>query len=310
MRQKIICYIYDEAVNFKGIDIYPIKVSEYFEFYNYIDCLQIDKNSVPDVKVISMSYLDYLISISDANNFYYSKMVLLLKLCLHLKDFSLTTEDAAKSIYESGKDLLLSELEHPEKDEDVIVINRSGGKSWEEIHKIINEAPKKMFYFDGGDIVQIVKKNGKNFIQIKDEFYSSDDFDQIRKIILEQNDVEQIDENIKKEVRDELDALQSKLSKLTSSVKMCDFEDQMICLSVSVGFTLDQIKDMTIRKFKKYIARIDNKLTYEIFKPPMLSGFITSKDKNFPLHWMADLSSDNKYSNIFVDEDEIKSKIN
>ena len=117
-------------------------------------------------------------------------------------------------------------------------------------------------------------------------------------------------ENIKKEVRDELDALQSKLSKLTSSVKMCDFEDQMICLSVSVGFTLDQIKDMTIRKFKKYIARIDNKLTYEIFKPPMLSGFITSKDKNFPLHWMADLSSDNKYSNIFVDEDEIKSKIN
>src|SRR5574344_1953371 len=167
-----------------------------------------------------------------------------------------------------------------------------------------------MFYFDEGDIIQIVKKKNKSMIQIKDGFYSSEDFDEIRKIILEQNDVEQINENIKKEVRDELDALQSKMNKLTSSVKMCDFEEQMICLSVTTGTSLDQIKQMTIRKFKKYIARIENIMTYEIYKPAILSGFISSKDKNFPLHWMADLSSDNKYSNILVNEDEIKSKIN
>lgn len=310
-RQKVVCYIYDDPVDFKKLKIYPVKVSEYLDFYNYIDCLQIDKNSVPDVNVISMSYLDYLISISDGSNYYSSKMILLLKLCLHLRDFAIITEDEARVIYESGKNLLLSKLESPEKDEDVIVINRSGNKSWDEISKIIkDEFPDGMFYFDEGDIIQIVKKKNKSMIQIKDGFYSSEDFDEIRKIILEQNDVEQINENIKKEVRDELDALQSKMNKLTSSVKMCDFEEQMICLSVTTGTSLDQIKQMTIRKFKKYIARIENIMTYEIYKPAILSGFISSKDKNFPLHWMADLSSDNKYSNILVNEDEIRSKIN
>lgn len=309
-RQKVVCYIYDEPVDFKKLKIYPVKVSEYLDFYNYIDCLQIDKNSVPDVNVISMSYLDYLISISDGSNYYSSKMILLLKLCLHLRDFAIITEDEARVIYESGKNLLLSKLEAPEKDEDVIVINRSGNKSWDEISKIIkNESPEGMFYFDEGDIIQVVKKKNKSLIQIKDGFYSSEDFDEIKKIILEQNDVEEIDEQVRKEYRDELERARIRANNANSKDKMCDFENQMICVSVALCCSLDEVKEFTIRKFKKYIARINHKMTYEIFKPAILSGNITSKDKGFPSFWMADLESESKYSGVLVEEDDVNKKL-
>jgi hypothetical protein len=309
-RQKVVCYIYDDPVDFKKLKIYPVKVSEYLDFYNYIDCLQIDKNSVPDVNVISMSYLDYLISISDGSNYYSSKMILLLKLCLHLRDFAIITEDEARVIYESGKNLLLSKLEAPEKDEDVIVINRSGNKSWDEISKIIkDEFPDGMFYFDEGDIIQIVKKKNKSMIQIKDGFYSSEDFDEIKKIILEQNDVEEIDEQVRKEYRDELERARIRANNANSKDKMCDFENQMICVSVALCCSLDEVKEFTIRKFKKYIARINHKMTYEIFKPAILSGNITSKDKGFPSFWMADLESESKYSGVLVEEDDVNKKL-
>lgn len=309
-RRKLSCYIYDEPVKFKQLDIYPIKVSEYLDFYSYIDCLQIDKNSIPDIKVISMSYLDYLVSASDSTNYYYSKVILLLKLCLHLNDFSVITEDAAKLIYNSGKNLLLSKVEFPEKEEDIIVISRSGNKSWDEISKIIkDESPDGMFYFDEGDTIQIVKNKNKNLIQIKDGFYSSEDFDEIKKIILEQNDVEEIDEQVRKEYRDELELARIRANNANSKDKMCDFENQMICVSVALCCSLDEVKNFTIRKFKKYIARINHKMTYEIFKPAILSGNVTSKDKSFPSFWMADLESESKYSGVLVEEEDVNKKL-
>lgn len=309
-RQKVVCYIYDDPVDFKKLKIYPVKVSEYLDFYNYIDCLQIDKNSVPDVNVISMSYLDYLISISDGSNYYSSKMILLLKLCLHLRDFAIITEDEARVIYESGKNLLLSKLESPEKDEDVIVINRSGNKSWDEISKIIkDEFPDGMFYFDEGDIIQIVKKKNKSMIQIKDGFYSSEDFDEIKKIILEQNMVDMPDERIRKSTRDKLDKKLEIQNKIQKSTKSCGFEDLLVCVSIGAHLTLEEVNSLTLRKFNKYIKRINAKLTYEVFKPPILSGSISSKDESFPLDWMADLESEDKYDRIFVKEEEVKNKI-
>lgn len=309
-RQKVVCYIYDEPVKFNKLDIYPIRVSEYLDFYNYIDCLQIDKNSVPDVNVISMSYLDYLVSISDSSNYYSSKMILLLKLCLHLRDFTIITEEEAGLMYNSGKNPLLSEFEFPEKDEDLFGISRSINKSWEEISSMIkNEYPNGVFYFDSGDIIQVVKKKNKNLIQINDGFYSSEDFDEIKKIILEQNDVEEIDEQVRKEYRDELERARIRANNANSKDKMCDFENQMICVSVALCCSLDEVKNFTIRKFKKYIARINHKMTYEIFKPAILSGNVTSKDKSFPSFWMADLESESKYSGVLVEEDDVNKKL-
>lgn len=51
---------YDFPVPFKGLNIYPVTVKDYLTFSMYSQCLTIDKNSIPDVKIISMTDLEYI----------------------------------------------------------------------------------------------------------------------------------------------------------------------------------------------------------------------------------------------------------
>ena len=62
-------FAFDEPCEYNGIKIYPILLKEYMLFNYLVDCFLIDKNSLPDVKAISMNYLDYLVeSHSEQNN--------------------------------------------------------------------------------------------------------------------------------------------------------------------------------------------------------------------------------------------------
>ena len=51
---------YDKPVPYKGLLIYPALMSEYIDFHWAVSSLLLDKNSTPDINVISMSYLSYL----------------------------------------------------------------------------------------------------------------------------------------------------------------------------------------------------------------------------------------------------------
>lgn len=51
---------YDLPVPYKNLLIYPIKVKDYLHFSYYSTCLTVNKDEIPDVKVISMSELQYI----------------------------------------------------------------------------------------------------------------------------------------------------------------------------------------------------------------------------------------------------------
>jgi hypothetical protein len=53
--------VYDKPVPYKNLLIYPATMEDYFYFHWYSNCLLVDKNSIPDVNIISMSYWDYLV---------------------------------------------------------------------------------------------------------------------------------------------------------------------------------------------------------------------------------------------------------
>lgn len=56
---------YDLPVPYKKLNLYPVTVKDYMMFNLYSGCLAIDKNSIPDIKIISMTYLEYLFYISE-----------------------------------------------------------------------------------------------------------------------------------------------------------------------------------------------------------------------------------------------------
>ena len=81
-------FIRDEPIPYKSLLIYPVTVYDYLLFHTSINCLSIEKNKIPDPKIISMSYLDflfYLIYYSDHGDIYNKMLIDILKICLNIK---------------------------------------------------------------------------------------------------------------------------------------------------------------------------------------------------------------------------------
>ncbi len=76
---------FDLPIPYKNLLLYPIKVKDYLFFSTYAQCLTIDKNSIPDPKIISMTDLEYIYtkSIEDINKYpYLLYLDRMLALCL------------------------------------------------------------------------------------------------------------------------------------------------------------------------------------------------------------------------------------
>lgn len=124
-------FIYDEPVPFKDLLIHPVKMKNYFEFHIAVNCLVLEKNKIPDPKIISMSYLDFLFHLinNDPNGQYYSLMLCeLFRLCLNLNH-----EHIKYKYDENGKVKLILSVLSNEKVKELIFDKYD----FEEIKKII-----------------------------------------------------------------------------------------------------------------------------------------------------------------------------
>ena len=229
--------------------IYPVKMINYLEFHLYINCLLLDKNSVPKPEVISMSYLQYLYYISETSGIPYLYMFKeLLKMVLHI-----------------------------DKDESF-----------------------KFF---------LNKEKNKAFFKIEEITYDENDFNNIVDIIFTQNCIEHIDDTIQKEVREDLEKAEA-YKQNQNMYKMCSLEDQMICVMISTSLKLEDIYNLTIRKFSKTLQRVDFKLHYQIYLSAQMSGNIKFENDDALKHWMSDLEEKDKYKDVAVDIEEVRNKIN
>ena len=238
---------FDEPIPYKELLIYPVTMKDYLEFHWLVSCLLIDKNSIPDINVISMSYLRFLYYNAANNDEPYVYMVKML-LCMVL-------------------------------------------------HMDFNE--EMSFYVD---------ENDKAFFKVRGVAYSGSDFDEIVKIIFEQNCITPIDNTIQKEVRDALEKAEEFKMQQTKQ-KMCSLEEQMICVLISTPLKLEDIYNLTIRKFEKILQRVDAKLHYQIYLSASMSGMVKFKDESVIQHWMNDLTKDDRYSDVKVDMDTMRNKI-
>ena len=67
--------------------IHPIKMNNYLDFHMAIHCLTINKNQIPDPKVISMSYLDFLfytLNNNENGQIYLIMLLEIFRMCLNV----------------------------------------------------------------------------------------------------------------------------------------------------------------------------------------------------------------------------------
>lgn len=162
--------------------------------------------------------------------------------------------------------------------------------------------------FEGSIQRYKVDENNKVFFIINGEKYDEYDFEEIKKIIAEQNLIELPDENMSKDVRDSLEAARRYKERLSGSTPG-SFEDYIISLAITTGWSFEYIYSLTIRKFMNSIRRLDNLIHYKIYLNASMSGMVEFKDKSFIKHWLNNLEDKDKYGDVSMDLDNMQNKI-
>lgn len=158
---KLLYFQNDEPCPYKlkcgyELNIYPIKVKDWGIYEHSISILQIDKNKINDIKIIQMSYLEYLYNLYSVNSEYGTYIA-------NIMEYSLGENRIAFSEYK-GK-IVIALL-----DDNDVVKGYITHKEFDEIKKIIlyqNIYDYKDIYIDADvqqlyeDYYKIKYKNGK-----------------------------------------------------------------------------------------------------------------------------------------------------
>ncbi|QJI52496.1 hypothetical protein [Psychrobacillus phage Perkons] len=101
---------------YKKLPIYPVKMLDIFDFYDYVQCLLLPKNVSQDVNVIKMTYLSFLINVTNDDGYLYIRQFLfdLLKLAFRVDDVNITQNKKGKFI------IHINDIQLSEKDFDKI----------------------------------------------------------------------------------------------------------------------------------------------------------------------------------------------
>ena len=90
-------------------------------------------------------------------------------------------------------------------------------------------------------------------------------------------------------------------------VEKADIEDYIDSMIIGMKVTEEYVSNMTIRKFWRYIKRINKHEEYNACRSGEMGGMVTFKE---PIHhWMTSIDVDDEYENLKTDEDELRSKI-
>lgn len=154
---------------------------------------------------------------------------------------------------------------------------------------------------------EVIEDNKIGDFFINGKLIDSRAFDDIRRIILLQNGIDfDIDEFINYETELALrESAEYEAKKYNEHMTLEDMVDSLV-----VGLKLDcpRIKELSIRKFKRYIDRLNKYDNYKILKTAENSGFVSFK--NPVSHWMCSIDKNtDKYEDLKTTVEQLKKKI-
>ena len=282
-----IYFTLDEPVPFKSFYIYPVLAKDYYKFYSFFSCLTLDKNTKPqkyydekfqtektrlvsNPKGIGMSYLAYLISLMEDQEFgqqMTSCLISLLELVLHEKN-GLFCPKCGKQVgvltYENISKQLINST-----DEEKLNFFRKEARC-----PICGEPRREVFSIkDSG----VTKK-----LCVYNTELNAKDFDELKSIIAHQNILDYDgDKYIDPTLKEDLEKKKRLENKDYSSPTL---EKQLVCIASNTAYTFQDLKNISIRKITYLLRVIDAKCSYYAQIQGQYSGMV--KFKEDPKHWI------------------------
>lgn len=86
---------FGKPLNYKGLNIYPVKMKDVDEFYDAVQCLLLPKNDFQQPEIIRMSYLLFLISVSqnDGGHEIVEKLISLYRLVFNTENIHIAMNE-------------------------------------------------------------------------------------------------------------------------------------------------------------------------------------------------------------------------
>ena len=272
-------FTYDEPIPFCGLMIYPVTMRHYNEFLNVNSCLLLDRTS--DIKGLRMTNLEYLLSkmkgvegddlASREAQLLSYKFSRLIELVFHITNgvkCQKCGEVMSHWEFEQHKTLYkMSSKENPYKIPCKCGEKEQSFANWQPVVRWTQDnspKPKPILVVDGHKI-------------------TSDDFDLFRQVVMYQNlpdyfDDTWIDPDLRADHAAKLE-LKAKNNPVTTTTEL-----KMLAVVAGTSYKLEEVYNLTIRKFVSLLTMIDDKINYTATRVGMMSGMVTFKEP--PEHWL------------------------
>lgn len=256
-------FTYDLPVPFNKLTLYPVSIKDYNEFLSSSACLTLNKND--DIAGIRMTNIDYLLSkMQDEKEgpMWSLRFTKIIELCLHIK--------SGLKCPKCGKFMSFEEFYIKYEDESIIdknsILNcECGGKYQETIKFKENEKGKKIFVFDGIEV-------------------DNQTFNKLRKYIMYQNLPDYKDDSwVDKAIRDDQAAKNELKSRGSGTASL---ERKIIGVCVNTHWKIEEVMNMTIRKFLMVLGMVDDIMNYTITRTGLMSGFASLPKGETVEHWL------------------------
>lgn len=251
---------FDEPIPYKDLLIYPIKSRDYYRFMPSLTVFDIQKNRIPDIQIIQMSYLQFLFGLILNDIGWREKFITIMCLCFGVEEINCENNRIKR------------------------------GAFWNELGK----DGELIFHLNGYDI-DFIDIDGLLKIKIKGCELDSSDFDTLNKYIHYQNIYDYFDEFVNDDVREIVEKYYSMRNK---GIKPPTFEEKVLSVMSELGVVKSQVANMTMISVEQ-IFHIAIRRTDYVVEHNYRAHAMTDKKLPDIEHW-AYKTNKERFSEVFV----------
>ena len=278
---------FDKPLEYKNVLLYPATLPFYSIFASADECLDVSRIDERDIRLLRLPYLDYMYekSLKDKSFKYrWDMLAIILKVVLgETQPFDIITIEGkiVLRVYQRSQDYEKWEKEYNEKKE--YFFNQA---------KKNNPGTEQIISFSE----QLKKIEEKMYKSID---FNAQDFEQIRQMIMVQNDI--VPQHYNAQTEKLLYEMKQKLKMAQNSGKKSNMtlEDLVDILSYCTGWRNGDMWEMTIRRFNRMLDKALKKDDYYMYKQLELCGMI--KMKSEVPSWTSHYRPKGKFDDILTD---------
>lgn len=285
---------FDKPLNYKGILLYPATLDYYSIFAVADECLDVNRIDERDKRLLRLPYLDYMYEkglVDKQAQYRWSMLIYILRIVFgETQTFDVNRENGRIyiKVYQRSENYELLNKEYT-------ILRTNFFSSHKDTQATADE------------LTDISKKltdlQGKMYKTIT---ISSEEFEQLRKVIMIQNDVK-IETKYDERTRRLLDEMREKLKQVEHNGSNIEFEDLMDIVSYMMHIKPSDMENMTIRRFNRYLDIALKKDDYYMYKSLEVSGQV--KFKSEIKHWVSHYEPKSKYEGLLIDSSGLMSSL-